>query len=67
MKSPFSLMGLFLFLRARRKPNFQNLAIFGLLEPFCIENKFFNFFVHRAEIFRIFAPLIENSKFLEND
>ena len=32
-----------------------------------MKNKFFNFFVYRAEKIRIFAPLFENSKFFEND
>lgn len=41
---------------------FEKLPIFSLVEPFCTKNKFFNFFVHRAEKIRIFAPLFENSK-----
>ena len=53
-------MGLFLS-RAREKTRcFRNLPVFSLIEPFWPKNKFFNFFVYRAEKIRIFAPLIEN-------
>jgi hypothetical protein len=60
-------MGLFLFLRARGKSCFKNLAVFSLLEAFLPKNKFFNFFSLRAEKLCIFAPLFENSKNFEND
>ena len=49
-------MGLFLSCVREKTRCFQNLAIFSLIEPFYVENKFFNFFEHRAEKFRTFAP-----------
>ena len=52
-------MGLFLSCVREKTRRFQNLPIFSPVEPFWIKNKFFNFFVHRAEKFRTFAPLIE--------
>ena len=52
-------MGLFLS-RVREKTRcFLNLPVFSPVEPFWTKNKFFNFFVYRAEKIRIFAPLIE--------
>ena len=59
LKSPVLWMGLFLSCVREKTRCFQNLPIFSPVEPFWIKNKFFNFFVHRAEKFRTFAPLIE--------
>jgi len=55
-------MGLFLFTRERKIMRFQKLPVFSPIEPFLRKNKFFNFFVHRAEKILTFAPLFENSK-----
>lgn len=52
-------MGLFLSRVREIIRCFKKLPIFSLIEPFCAKNKFFNFFVHRAEKKRIFASLIE--------
>ena len=52
-------MGLFLSRVREIIRCFKKLPIFSLIEPFCVKNKFFNFFAHRAEKKRIFAPLIE--------
>ena len=54
-------MGLFLSRVREGTSRFSNLPIFSPVEPFWTKNKILNFFVFRAEIFRIFAPLIENS------
>ena len=67
LKSPVSSMGLFLFLRARRKPSLRNLPVFSLIEPFLPKNKFFNFFVIRAEKLRTFAPYLKTTQISEND
>lgn len=55
-------MWLFLFTRERKIMRFQKLPVFSPIEPFLRKNKFFNFFVHRAEKILTFAPLFENSK-----
>ena len=55
-------MGLFLSRVREIIRCFEKLPIFSLVEPFWTKNKFFNFFVHRAEKIRIFASLFENSK-----
>ena len=55
-------MGLFLSRVREIIRCFEKLPIFSPVEPFCAKNKFFNFFVHRAEKIRIFASLFENSK-----
>ena len=55
-------MGLFLSRVREVIRCFKKLPIFSPVEPFCAKNKFFNFFVHRAEKIRIFASLFENSK-----
>jgi hypothetical protein len=55
-------MGLFLSRVREIRRCFEKLPIFSPVEPFCTKNKFFNFFVHRAEKIRIFASLFENSK-----
>ena len=52
-------MGLFLSRVREIIRCFEKLPVFSLVEAFCAKNKFFNFFVHRAEKIRIFAPLIE--------
>ncbi len=57
-KAPFCGKGLSFPARVKME-RFQNLPIFSPVEPFWIKNKFFNFFVHCAEKFRTFAPLIE--------
>jgi len=68
MKSLFSLKGLFLScVRDEKIRCFKNLPVFSLVEAFLSKNKFFNFFVYRAEKIRIFAPLIEKRKKSEND
>ena len=54
-------MGLFLSCVREIIRCFQKLPIFSLVEAFCVKNKFFNFFAHRAEKMRIFAPLIEKT------
>lgn len=54
-------MGLFLSRVRERIRCFEKLPIFSPVEPFWTKNKILNFFVFRAEFFRIFAPLIENS------
>ena len=67
MKSLFSLKGLFLSCVREKIRCFKNLPVFSLVEAFLSKNKFFNFFVYRAEKIRIFAPLIEKRKKSEND
>lgn len=42
-------MGLFLSRVREIIRCFEKLPIFSPVEPFCAKNKFFNFFVHRAE------------------
>lgn len=60
-------MGLFLSRVREKERCFKNLPVFSPVEPFWTKIKFFNFFVFRAEKFRIFASLFENSKIFEND
>lgn len=55
-------MGLFLSRVREIIRCFEKLPIFSPVEPFCAKNKFFNFFVHRAEKIRIFASLFEKQQ-----